>query len=95
MGGTCGPAGRPPNCPARKHEQLREQLADARGRRVVFLSHCLLNQNVRYPGGAGRAGGVDELVEGYLARGVGACQLPCPEQRAPGGLKRRMLLAYG
>ena len=80
----------------RRAEHLREQLADARGGQVVFLSHCLLNQNVRYLGGAGRAAGVSELVEGYLARGIGISQLPCPEQRAWGGvLKRRMLLAYG
>ena len=76
--------------------QLRQQLVDTRGGRVVFLSHCLLNQNVRYLGGAGRAGGVDEVVNHYLARGIGICQLPCPEQRAWGGvLKRRMLWAYG
>jgi predicted secreted protein len=80
----------------RRAGQLREQLVDARGGRVVFLSHCLLNQNVRYLGGAGRTGGVDEVVNGYLARGIGICQLPCPEQRAWGGvLKRRMLWAYG
>jgi predicted secreted protein len=80
----------------RRVEQLREQLADARGGRVVLLSHCLLNQNVRYLGGAGRAGGVEEVVVGYLARGIGICQMPCPEQRAWGGvLKRRMMLAYG
>lgn len=77
-------------------ERLREQLADARGGRVVFLSHCLLNQNFRYLGGAGRAGGVAEMAGGYLDRGVDICQLPCPEQRAWGGvLKRRMLVAYG
>lgn len=76
--------------------QLREQLADARGGRVVFLSHCLLNQNVRYLGGAGRPGGIDELIGTYLARGIGICQLPCPEQRAWGGVaKRHMLIAYG
>jgi predicted secreted protein len=76
--------------------QLRAQLADARGGRVVFLSHCLLNENVRYLGGAARAGGVSEVVNCYLASGVGICQLPCPEQRAWGGvLKRRMLVAYG
>jgi predicted secreted protein len=76
--------------------QLREQLADARSGRVVFLSHCLLNQNVRYLGGAGRPGGVGELIDAYLARGIGICQLPCPEQRAWGGVaKRRMLVAYG
>jgi predicted secreted protein len=80
----------------RRTEQLREQLADARSGRVVFLSHCLLNQNVRYLGGAGRAGGVAEVADGYLDRGVGICQVPCPEQRAWGGvLKRRMLPAYG
>ncbi len=80
----------------RRVEQLREQLADARGGRVVLLSHCLLNENVRYLGGAGRASGVGEVAGDYLARGVGICQLPCPEQRAWGGvLKRRMLVAYG
>jgi predicted secreted protein len=77
-------------------QQLREQLADARGGRVVFLSHCLLNENVRYLGGAGRPGGVSEVVAEYLGRGIGICQLPCPEQRAWGGiLKPRMLVAYG
>ncbi len=77
-------------------ERLQEQLADARGRRVIYLSHCLLNQNVRYLGGAGRAGGVAEIVAGYLDDGIGICQLPCPEQHAWGGvLKRRMLVAYG
>lgn len=77
-------------------QQLRQQLADARGGRVVFLSHCLLNVNVRYLGGAGRTGGVSEVVAGYLGRGIGICQLPCPEQHAWGGvLKPRMLVAYG
>ena len=80
----------------RRVAQLQRRLADARGGRVVLLSHCLLNQNVRYLGGAGRAGGVQELVDDYLQRGVGIYQLPCPEQRAWGGvLKRRMLLVYG
>jgi hypothetical protein len=52
---------------------------------VIFLSHCLLNENVRYLGGAARASGVSEVVNGYLASGVGICQMPCPEQRAWGG----------
>ena len=73
-----------------------EILADARGGKVVFLSHCLLNENVRYLGGAGRPAGGSEAVDGFLSRGIGICQLPGPEQRAWGGvLKRRMLLAYG
>jgi predicted secreted protein len=80
----------------RRVEQVRRQLADERGGRVVLLSHCLLNENVRYLGGAGRAGGVREIVDGYLAQGIGVHQMPCPEQRAWGGvLKSRMLVAYG
>lgn len=63
---------------------------------MVFLSHCLLNHNVRYLGGAEGEAGARGLVDGYLADGVGICQMPCPEQQAWGGvLKRRMLTAYG
>jgi uncharacterized protein YbbK (DUF523 family) len=76
-------------------EVLTERLADARGREVVFVSHCLLNENARYLGGAFQRGAVPEMIE-LLAGGVGLCQMPCPEQRAWGGLlKRRMLHAYG
>ncbi|MEZ5381196.1 MAG: hypothetical protein R2754_05305 [Microthrixaceae bacterium] len=68
-------------------------LADDRGRRVVFLSHCLLNENTRYAGGAFTAGGRHELVERWAASGVGIVQMPCPEQRVWGGvLKRRLWL---
>jgi predicted secreted protein len=71
---------------------LADRLRDERSRRVAFVSHCLLNENTRYLGGAFRAGGVAELVD----QDIGICQLPCPEQHAWGGvLKRRLLLAYG
>jgi hypothetical protein len=74
---------------------LSERLADARGREVVFVSHCLLNENTRYLGGAFHRGAVPEMIE-LLNSGVGLSQMPCPEQRAWGGvLKRRMLRAYG
>jgi predicted secreted protein len=75
---------------------IGEQLADARGHRVVFVSHCLLNENVRFLGGATRRGAVREVLDPYVADGVGIVQLPCPEQRSWGGvLKRRMLVLYG
>jgi predicted secreted protein len=73
-----------------------DRLSDDRGRRVVFVSHCLLNQNVRFLGGATRSGAVDAAVEPYLRDGVGIVQLPCPEQRAWGGVQKRWMLAcYG
>lgn len=75
---------------------LRRTVADARGGRVLFVSHCLLNENVRYLGGAGREAAVTELVEASFRNGVGLVQMPCPEQRVWGGvLKRRMLSTFG
>lgn len=63
---------------------------------MVFVAHCLLNENVRFLGGATRPGAVCEAVEPYLRDGVGIVQLPCPEQHAWGGvLKRWMLALYG
>ena len=75
---------------------LPERLRDARSGKVVFLSHCLLNQNVRYLGGAFRPGAVDEVTEVFRRDGVGLCQLRCPEEAAWGGvLKRLLLTAFG
>ena len=76
----------------RVRSRLRPKLADERSDRVVFLSHCLLNQNTRYPGGAFRAGAVMEVVEPYLRDGAGICQMPCPEQAAWGGVGKRYLV---
>ena len=47
-----------------------DRLTDERGKRVIFVSHCLLNQNIRYPGGAFRRGVVDELVESVARDGL-------------------------
>jgi uncharacterized protein YbbK (DUF523 family) len=75
---------------------LAGRLADERGRRVAFVSHCLLNENTRYLGGAFKAGAVPEVVTGLLEAGVGISQMPCPEQRAWGGVLKRLLLhAHG
>jgi uncharacterized protein YbbK (DUF523 family) len=75
---------------------LLERLEDERSKRVIFLSHCLLNENTRYLGGAFRPGGLSELVGGFHREGVGICQMHCPEQRAWGGaLKRYLLPMYG
>ena len=80
----------------RRVERLRRQVVDERGGRVVLLSHCLLNQNVRYLGGATHPAMIDEVVDGLRRRDVGVVQMPCPEQAAWGGvLKPRLLAAYG
>jgi hypothetical protein len=35
---------------------LLERLKDERSKRVIFVSHCWLNENTRYLGGAFRPG---------------------------------------
>ncbi|WP_172650857.1 hypothetical protein [Rhodococcus opacus] len=75
---------------------LLNRLRDERGRRIVFVSHCLLNENTRYTGGATRRGAIAEVVEELVGAGYGIHQLPCPERLAWGGaLKRHSLLLYG
>lgn len=62
----------------------------------MFVSHCLLNENVRFPGGATCGGAVPEVAARYVDAGIGLCQMPCPEQRAWGGVRKRYLLRlYG
>ncbi|MBU1669936.1 MAG: DUF523 domain-containing protein [Actinobacteria bacterium] len=73
-----------------------ERLEDDRGWKVVFISHCLLNENTRYLGGAFREGCVDEVLDEIRGRGLGIIQMECPEQRAWGGvLKKYMWLGLG
>lgn len=63
---------------------------------MVLVSHCLLNQNTRYAGGATRSGAVAELLEELVRGGFGIHQLPCPERLAWGGvLKTRVTRMYG
>ena len=72
------------------------QLADRRGKEVVFLSHCLLNENTRYLGGACERGASPPIIRTCLERGYGVVQMPCPEEHAWGGvLKRHLLRFYG
>jgi predicted secreted protein len=63
---------------------------------VVLVSHCLLNENTRYLGGACRPGCVAEVVEACVTAGFGIVQMPCPEEQVWGGvLKRHLLRTYG
>mgnify|MGYP005856664043 CR=1 FL=1 len=48
---------------------------DARGKRIVFLSHCCLNQNAKVRGLASFPGAVTPLIELLLAEGVGMVQM--------------------
>jgi uncharacterized protein YbbK (DUF523 family) len=75
-----------------QQRRLQQALPDARSRRVVFVSHCLLNQNTRYLGGAVCPGVVADAVSAYVEDGTGLVQMPCPEQRVWGGVLKTRLL---
>ncbi|MHB8894452.1 MAG: hypothetical protein ACYC99_04635 [Candidatus Geothermincolia bacterium] len=65
---------------------------DRRGKRVVFVSHCLLDQNVRFPGIAVAEGCVRPLIGRLCDEGLGIEQLPCLEVRYWGGIERKFVL---
>ncbi|MBP7736525.1 MAG: hypothetical protein KA369_11175 [Spirochaetes bacterium] len=76
--------------------ELRNKLADERSNKIIILSHCMLNQNTRYMGGAFYKGIVPGIIETALDKGYGIVQMPCPEQQAWGGvLKKYMWLGFG
>lgn len=57
---------------------------DKRKRRVVFLAHCFLNINTRFPEGSAFAGANTPLIQALLQNEVGIIQMPCPEFRCLG-----------
>lgn len=52
---------------------------DKRKRRIVFLAHCFLNINVRFPEGSAFSGANSPLIQTLLKMEVGIIQMPCPE----------------
>ncbi len=54
-------------------------MKDLRSKKIIFLAHCLLNQNSVVMGLARRRGPVEELLQAVIGEGIGIVQLPCPE----------------
>lgn len=52
---------------------------DGRSKRVVFMAHCLLNQNAISDGTAVFPAAFRNVIGAYLDNDVGIVQLPCPE----------------
>lgn len=50
-----------------------------RSKRIIFVSHCILNQNAKPLGREKSSGTIKELVELFSEAGVGVVQLPCPQ----------------
>lgn len=52
---------------------------DCRSKKIVFVAHCVLNQNSISDGTAIFSGVVNEILELFFSSQVGIVQMPCPE----------------
>lgn len=52
---------------------------DKRSKKVVFIAHCLLNQNSISDGTAVYPAAFKEVIDFFLNSDVGIVQMPCPE----------------
>jgi predicted secreted protein len=64
---------------------------DKRDKRIVYASHCLLNQSTRGPGAAFREAASSELIQILLKNDLNIEQLPCLECVGAGGVSRKSL----
>lgn len=58
-----------------------------RGKKIVVLSHCIINANSKVEGLSTYSSTVKSLVNFFMDSGVGMMQLPCPEMEMY-GIKR-------
>ena len=52
---------------------------DSRGKRVILVAHCLLNQNAKIDRCAFYPGVIREATQLIMDSGAGMLQIPCPE----------------
>jgi len=68
----------------------RDKIAnDERGKRIVAVIHCILNQNSRDLGAATHEGMHPDLIEICVSHGIGILQMPCPEMHCLGLARTR------
>lgn len=62
-----------------RDENKRDWSSDPRSGKVVFLSHCMLNQNARIVRAADFPAMFEPLIDYLQKQQVGFIQMPCPE----------------
>jgi predicted secreted protein len=62
---------------------------DHRSKRIVFVSHCIININNKFPGYADVAGAYTDFIIPILEAGIGIFQMPCVEVLGWGGVGRK------
>jgi len=67
--------------------KIKANLQDARSGKLVFLSHCILNQNACVRGLASQPAVIREMVDLALDNNVAMYQIPCPEVTYLGSMR--------
>jgi predicted secreted protein len=66
---------------------MDDSIQDLRSWRVIFLSHCLLNQNAKVRGIAKYPGVHKPLIDLLCEHDIGIFQMPCPEMSYLGPMR--------
>lgn len=59
--------------------KIKDEIADVRSGKLIFLSHCLLNQNACVKGIASEPAMITPLIKLLMENDVAIYQMPCPE----------------
>jgi predicted secreted protein len=62
---------------------------DQRSMKIVFVSHCIINCNNKFPGYADVSGAYNDFIIPILRAGIGLFQMPCMEMLGWGGVGRK------
>lgn len=65
---------------------------DRRSKKIVFVSHCIINCNSKFPGYADVAGAYTDFIIPILRAGIGIYQMPCCEVLGWRGVHRRHII---
>ncbi len=57
---------------------------DQRSKKIIFVAHCVLNQNAKIDRCGRYPGAIVEVAQALISSGVGIVQMPCPEIMALG-----------
>ncbi|NCA68822.1 MAG: DUF523 domain-containing protein [Sphingobacteriia bacterium] len=76
--------------------QIKDSIQDARGGKLIFIAHCLLNQNACVRGLASQPAVIRPLLDRLLEHQVGIHQMTCPEVSYLGSMRWGQIKAqYG
>ncbi len=67
------------------------KFSDRRSKRIVLVSHCIINCNNKFPGYADVPGAYTDFMIPIMQAGVGVFQMPCCEVLGWGGVGRKLI----